>query len=233
MVKFRVVLIILTYILSAGAMFGADRLQLVSLKDDMLPEPQVTAEAVFVGLVRPKVTTVQGTSSETILAALPPENRTNGVCVRVTTADGLYSGVAEYKSAGADTSNMTLMDYVSDEEALATYSENEIAVLVFPCDSALALSTAAVATWRSDDVVELGESVNVLVNSFRADAAFLIVNDTEQVDCQPYKVGERAAFDFSCQLDAKQIESGAHLSLFRIRGASVDPELSLSIVGWE
>lgn len=233
MVKIRVISVILTYILSAAATFGADRLQLVSLKDDMLPEPQVTAEAVFVGLVRPKANSVTGTNSETILAALPPENRANGVCVRVTTADGLYSGVAEYKSSGAGSSNMTLMDYVSEEEALSAYSENEIAVLVFPCDGAMILSTAAVATWRGEDVLELGETVNLLVNSFRADAAFLIVNDSEQVDCLPYKVGERAAFDFSCQLDAKQIETGARLSLFRIRGASIDPELSLSVVGWE
>ena len=51
MVNIRVVATVLTYAVCLTPAVAADRLELVSLEDEILPEPRVTAEAVFVGLV--------------------------------------------------------------------------------------------------------------------------------------------------------------------------------------
>ena len=219
--------------LFAGPALAADRLELLALEDEMLPEPRVTAEAVFVGLVRPRSDNDGEVASETILAALPPNYRSADVCVRVTTEDGRYSGHARYRGVDGGTSAMTLMDYVPEHSELKAYEDAKVAVLTFPCSAAKALSDVAVASWRADEVGDLSPTAQLLVNSFRADAAFLIVNDAEQVDCQPTAGGERAAFDFVCPLQVSKIRGGARVALYRVRGTSFDPEVVINIVGWE
>ncbi|MCK0140524.1 hypothetical protein [Aliiroseovarius sp. F47248L] len=213
--------------------FAADRLVLVNLKDEMLPEPRVTAEAVFVGLVRPTINARDQAGRETILAALPPNARSTDVCVRVTTEDGRYFGNARYSAEAGGDSPMTLMDYVPLRPELRDYEDAEIAVLAFPCSADSALTNVAVASWRADDTDDLGQTVTVLVNSFRADEAFLIVNDANQVTCTPTAGGERAAFDFSCDIDVSEIKGGARIALYRMRGTSIDPEVAINVVGWE
>ncbi|MDE9451676.1 hypothetical protein J3R80_14465 [Aliiroseovarius sp. Z3] len=218
---------------NATCALAADRLVLVDLEDEMLPEPRVTAEAVFVGLVRPTNNTNDPEAGETILAALPPDARSADVCVRVTTEDGRYFGHARYSAEAGGASPMTLMDYVPLRPELRDYQAAEIAVLAFPCSADPALTDVAVASWRADDTDDLGQTVTVLVNSFRADEAFLIVNDAKQVTCVPTAGGERAAFDFSCDIDVSEIKAGARIALYRMRGTSIDPEVAINVVGWE
>lgn len=231
--NFRAIVLSSAIAVCALPVSAADKLKLLDLNDEILSEPRVTAEAVFVGLVRLKRKAETQAPSDTILAALPPADRPAEVCVRVTTEDGLYSGNARYLSGETGESAMTLMDYVSDKQELRDYSDTEVAVLTFPCDTDPALTNVAVATWRANDASALGEVVTVYVNSFRADAAFLVVNDTEQVDCSPREGGARAAFDYSCPLNASQVTGGARVTLYRMRGASIDPAVSINIVGWE
>lgn len=233
MVNSRVIALVLGLGACPLTALAADRLELVALEDEMLPEPQVTAEAVFVGLVRPTHGTSAPVAGETILAALPPSRRPSEVCVRVTTEDGRYSGHARYRAGEAGQSAMTLMDYVPERTELRDYRDSEIAVLTFPCGTGPALTDVAVATWRADAEDDLGQTVQVLVNSFRADAAFLIVNDAKQVDCTPKSGGERAAFDFACPIPVADIKGGARVALYRVRGTSFDPEVAINIVGWE
>ncbi len=233
MVNSKAAVLATGFTLVAGSAFAADKLELLALEDEMLPEPQVTAEAVFVGLVRPRSGDDGAVASETILAAIPPAHRSADVCVRVTTEDGRYSGRARYRGAEGGASAMTLMDYVPEHTELKSYEEADVAVLTFPCSTASKLSDVAVATWRAEDVGELGPTVQLLVNSFRANAAFLIVNDAEQVDCKPTAGGERAAFDFVCPLQVSKIQGGARVALYRVRGASFDPEVVINVVGWE
>ena len=233
MVNFRAIVIGFAIAVCAIPLSAADRLELLDLNDEILSEPRVTAEAVFVGLVRPKSNTDAQAASDTILAALPPGDRPAEVCVRVTTEDGRYSGNARYSSGEAGVSPMTLMDYVSDKKELKDYADTEIAVLTFPCSSGPALKNVAVATWRANETSVLDDIVTVYVNSFRADAAFLIINDAEQVDCVPEAGGEGAAFDYSCPLKTAHVNGGARVTLYRMRGASIDPAVSINIVGWE
>lgn len=233
MVNFRAIVIGSAIAVCAIPLSAADRLELLDLDDEILSEPRVTAEAVFVGLVRQKHEPETQNAADTILAALPPGNRPTEVCVRVTTEDGRYSGNARYRSSEVGVSPMTLMDYVSEKKELGDYSDAEVAVLTFPCSTDPTLTNVAVATWRADDPSALGDVVSIYVNSFRADAAFLIVNDTKQVDCIPRAGGERAAFDYSCPLKTADVNGGARVTLYRIRGASIDPAVSINIVGWE
>lgn len=233
MVNSKVILLACGLAACSTSAWAADRLELVNLEDEMLSEPRVTAEAVFVGLVRPTNNAKDPGGDETILAALPPEARSTGVCVRVTTEDGRYFGIARYSADVEGDSPMTLMDYVPKRPELRDYDDTQIAVLAFPCSPDPALTNVAVASWRANDTDELGQTVTVLVNSFRADEAFLTVNDAKQVTCAPTAGGERAAFDFSCDIDVSEIKSGARIALYRMRGTSIDPEVSINIVGWE
>ncbi|MEX0277384.1 MAG: hypothetical protein AB3N19_07680 [Ruegeria sp.] len=211
---------------------AADQLELVSLDEEMLPEPRVTAEAVFVGLVWPRL---QGTAASTgsILAAIPPEMRVNDVCVRVTTEDGRYSGDARYRDTGVATSAMTILPYASTEGDLSIYADSTVAVMAFECSDSARIAEIAVTSWRSDAAEGLGDTANLLVNSFRADAAFLLIDGATEIECVPVAGGERAVFDFSCPLEIAEIQSGARVSLFRERGASLDPEVAIDIVGWK
>ncbi len=233
MVNSKVILLAFGLANGVTCALATDRLVLVNLEDEMLPEPRVTAEAVFVGLVRPTSADSTQMAEETIIAALPPGKRATDVCVRVTTEDGRYFGQARYRADSTGTSPMTLMDYVPVRTELRDYEASEIAVLAFPCSTDAALTDVAVASWRADNVDDLGQTVSVLVNSFRAEAAFLLINDAKQVDCVPTAGGERAAFDFSCEMDVADIKGGARVALYRMRGTSLDPEVSINIVGWE
>jgi hypothetical protein len=205
---------------------------LVSLEDEMLAEPQVTADAVFVGLVWPRK---EGMPSQVdaILAAFPPELRGEEVCVRVTTEDGLYSGKARYRESGQATSRLTLLPYIPQQAELAEYADQDIAVLAFPCATQSDISTVAVASWGSSTVDELGPEAVLLVNSFRASSAFLIIGDSKQADCVAIEGGQRAAYDFSCPLSISDLKSGTRIALYRTRGTSMDPEVAINVVGWE
>ncbi|WP_299962367.1 hypothetical protein [uncultured Roseobacter sp.] len=232
MINVRVLLHGAALMLATGPVMAADRLELVSLEDKMLAEPRVTAEAVFVGLVWPRREGKQP-AVEVILAAFPPGLRSAEVCVRVTTEDGRYSGNARYRETRVATSSLTLLPYAPEEDDLSSYEDTNIAVLAFPCESSENLTTVAVASWASDSVADLGPEANLLVNSFRATSAFLIVGDTKQVDCISIMAGERAAYDFSCPIPIADIKSGARIALYRTRGTSLDPEVAINIVGWE
>lgn len=218
--------------LCSTPLLAADRLELVSLDDEMLPEPRVTAEAVFVGLVWPRLSSAD-VSTGSILAAIPPKRREEGVCVQVTTEDGRYKGDARYRDTGVATSALTILPYVPTEDDLGAYPDGNIAVMAFPCSDSAQISEVAVTSWQSDAVDGLGDTANLLVNSFRADAAFLLIDGATEVECNPIGVGERAAFDFSCPLRIADIGRGVRVSLFRVRGASLDPEVAINIVGWE
>ena len=232
MVNVRVMALAIGLGLSAAPATAADRLELVSLDDEMLPEPRVTAEAVFVGLIWPRL---QGAKPSTgsILAAIPPEMRINDVCVRVTTEDGRYTGDARYRNTGVATSAMTILPYVSTEDDLSAYADNTVAVIAFQCSDNAQIAELAVTSWRNDTAEGLGNTANLLVNSFRADAAFLLVDGAKEIECVAMAGGERAAFDFSCPLSIADIQGGVRVSLFRVRGASLDPEVSIDIVGWK
>ncbi|MEM6385595.1 MAG: hypothetical protein AAF718_05085 [Pseudomonadota bacterium] len=232
MVNVRLLLAVLGWAFGSGVAISADRLDLVSLEDKMLSEPRVTAEAVFVGLVWPRRED-RAPTEETILAAFPPDLRTGEVCVRITTEDGLYNGNARYKDNGVATSSLTLLPYIPKDGDLSVYEDQNIAVLAFPCEKEASLDEVVVASWGSDELADLGAKANLLVNSFRASTAFLIVGDSNQVDCEPIEGGERAAYDFSCPLSIADIKSGARIALYRTRGTSLDPEVAINIVGWE
>ena len=232
MVNVRVTTLAIGFALCAAPGMAADQLELLSLDEEMLPEPRVTAEAVFVGLVWPRSQDTAA-SAGSILAAIPPDMRVNDVCVRVTTEDGRYNGDARYRDSGVATSAMTILPYVSTKGDLDVYADNAIAVLAFPCNENARIDTVAVTSWRSTAIDGLGETANLLVNSFRADAAFLLVDGFIEVGCLPLADGERAVFDFSCPLRIADIQSGARVSLFREWGVSLDPEVAIDIIGWQ
>lgn len=211
---------------------AADELELLSLDDEILTEPRVTAEAVFVGLVWPRLNEAEAVSG-LILAAIPPAMRGEEICVRVTTEDGRYTGIARYRDKGVATSAMTILPYAPAKAGLGDYSDDSVAVLAFPCSEAARLTDLAVTSWRSNEAGLRGESVNLLINSFRADEAFLVVDNAKEIDCVALDAGERAAFDFSCPLAVSDIRQGARVALFRVRGASMDPEVAINIFGWE
>lgn len=232
MVNLRVAILGVCFALTSVPAFAADELVLLDFDDDLLPEPRVTAEAVFVGLVWPRLNET-AVANETILAAIPQAMREQDVCVRVTTEDGRYTGKARYGNAGAATSSMALLPYGPADIGLGGYPDESIAVLAFSCNEAARFTNVAVTSWRSRDDQLLGDTANLLVNSFRADEAFLLVDGAKEIECIALDAGERAAFDFSCPLAIADIKQGPRISLFRVRGASMDPEVAVNVIGWE
>lgn len=215
---------------------AADEMQFVELIEEVRTEPRVTAEAVLVGLVRAPAPDTARDGAVPILAQMPPEHRADGICVRVTTADGLYSGQGRYADPGGGAEAAALMVYRPEKKQLANYGDADIAVLTFPCDQSGGLGRIAVATWRADGGAATeaapDERADLLVNSFRADEVFVTLDDGNTVACSPQPDGTRAAFDFRCALPVAALQSGPRLSLHRVRGASMDAEVTVRVIGW-
>ncbi len=201
--------------------------------DEVLPAPRVTAEAVIVGLVLQKATAEPGAAARSVLAAIPPAARAGGVCLRVVTSDGLYQGRVAYDPVGPGAEPVALLPYETSTAQVFAYAEPDVAALAFPCAPGGALTRIGVATWAADDAAPLSGTAELLINSFRADQAFVALGDGPQFDCVKLTDGSRAAFDFRCAIPVDLLAEGAALTLFRARGASLDPEITVDVIGWK
>lgn len=201
-----------------------------SVDDVLLDEPRVTAEAVVLGLVRYGAAGGDGTEAE-ILAAVPEGWGEAPVCVKVRTRDGLYSGRASFAPPpGWTGGDLAAMNYTTERRKLFDYPDDAVAVLATPGDCDAPVAELAAATWQAPEGATPEGAAHLLLNSFRADEVYLIVDGTE-VACEPIDQGSRASFDTRCAIDQALLAGGADIVINRLRGGSADLPLTVRAAG--
>lgn len=209
---------------------AADRLVPVDdLAEEYLDEPTVAADSVVVGLMLER--TGAG-DPRSVLAEFPPAERGSRVCLRVRTADGLYTGTGTFSEAAPGSETLASMPYETQHEELFRYPPGDIAVLAYPCPSVSPLRVA-VTSWGAAEADVPAANAMLLVNSFRADRAFAVLPGDKIADCVPTAGGEGASFDFRCQIPLSAIRAGGSLTVFLSRGESLDPPVTFDVIGWE
>lgn len=233
--------------IASGGGVGAAEVALINVEERLVPEAQVSAEAVLVGLVRPWLAKGDSVNAQgSALGAAGDRRRAEitihvpkigprDICVRVVSADGRYTlaGLVAGPDLGADE---VVDGYYDPSYADAfAYSQNQMAVLARPCGAGVPQGPLelTVAAWRGGTAGgEMpAETVDLLVNSFRADRTLLAVEGRgAPVECTPVEDGSRAAFDFRCTLDWDEVSSGAAVTLYRVRGGAMDPPVTAIIL---
>lgn len=232
-------------LLLALATSGAADVVALDMQERLTPEAEVSAEAVFVGLVRPWEARVErgvppreeDAGAAFVVLDVPADLDERGLCVRVVTADGRYSAEERIPSAGIGGDAMIQGRYMPAYDTIFDYEEPEIAILAWACSAEPATDvtplTMTFGTWQGpfDGDVDTDAASYLLVNSFRASSAFVVVDGITQISCQPVPEGARAAFDFRCPLQWETVRNGAEITLFRVRGGAMDPPVTARIAG--
>ena len=209
--------------------WAAERFERIgAVVDNYFNESPVTADAVVTGFVRYATNVSAGPRTTEVLADVPADWAGSEICIKVTTNDGLYSGRGRFASpAKWAASDIAAFAYETDTREIFEYSQSDIAVVAKPGNCDEPLTSLTIASWgaASSELEPLGY---LLLNSFRADAVFLLIGESE-VDCEPIMKGPRASFDFRCPIDIELISGGAEAQIYRLRGQSADPPLLIKL----
>jgi hypothetical protein len=194
-------------------------------------EADVSARAVVIGAVRPwREPAAPRPPLDAITADIPAEWRRDPVCLALVTQDGLY----EYRStlqAPADWDGATpvALEFEPSIALLERYAAGEVALLTGrgDCDAepaALAPASLGLAAAGRAETVEL------LINSFRADEVYLIVGhapDFAVQECRPLAQGSRVAFDHRCPIPVGSFDGPTPVQIMRLRNQSPDPRIEI------
>lgn len=149
------------------------------------------------------------------------------LCVRVITADGLYSGEAHFQlqesmpAAGAMAELQYLMEGDAESTALSEYQAHvrpearDFAALITPGDcSPRPLERVLIGTWEADDAAGPGVGIELLVNGLGATEVRVSGEGIENTGrCVRASSGRRVGFDFNCGLSVLPGASELDLSI--------------------
>jgi len=161
-----------------------------------------------------------GGAGNSIVAQIPASWAGQVVCARMVSSDGRYDGNRPFGVPLDWRGGLAQLDIPTQfGPQLDALDEMELGVSVSMEDCAAAPGEQHMvpAAWGS---TALGAEILVLVNSFRADEAYLYISSQgADIACEPARIEARTAFDMICPLPPKLVEAGGQLDveLNRIR----------------
>lgn len=166
-----------------------------------------------------------GTAGTRLGGYVPEDWSDAKLCARVTSIDGLYEGTAVYTVPTGWTGGIAPFEFPTRYgELLRDAKDDTLAVRVTRdgCDEA-AEGEVSVALWNARDI----GAVDLLVNSFRADAIFLYVGGAATpLRCSAIEQGGRTAFDTKCTVTLDGLSGRVPIELYRVvDGKPAAPDL--------
>lgn len=144
---------------------------------------------------------------------IPADWQSDTVCLRLVSSDALYTASANYDVAQDKAAKTVRLEFESAKQQFwdslaANPSSDSVAALVTlgACDTLGELRPAIPV----EIAAPAGQAtVTVYLNTFRADAAFVVWGD-EELDCEPVQAPVRTAFDMKCTLDLDTMDPASN-----------------------
>lgn len=163
-------------------------------------------------------------NSNVIATRVPAPWAGTTLCARMVSSDGRYEATRSFSVPEGWQGGIATMDFPTrfgTEISALTEMELGVSVTAGSCDEPADEAVMVPAAWNS---AGLGTGAVLLVNSFRADETYILVNALGlDITCEPLSSEKRTAFDAMCPLPASLFESGerVELELNRIRRGSL------------
>ncbi|WIY52338.1 hypothetical protein O9Z70_12830 [Devosia sp. YIM 151766] len=175
------------------------------LRERYAPSADISGSAV-IGLVAARAGPAVPNA---IIASIPAGWAGQDICARMVSSDGRYDATRPFFVPAAWPAGLARLDIPTRFEAQLNALEEValgVAVSLGDCDQANEERQFVPAAWGS---AALGETLLLLVNSFRADEAYLYFPESgADVDCAPAAIEARTAFDMVCPLPAELVAQG-------------------------
>lgn len=158
-----------------------------------------------------------------IVAAIPASWEGQTVCARMVSSDGRYDAYRAFGVPAGWEGGVAELDIPTQHlTQLNALDEMELGVAVSMDDCAEQPETLRIvpAAWGSTG---LGGELRLLINSFRADEAYLYFSSHNlDVDCAPVATEARTAFDMVCPIPSELAGAGTvEAELNRVRRGAV------------
>lgn len=197
----------------------------VTLKSAQLNETLREAAQISGVLVTGVVGTgTPAATSPTLRVHLPQSWAGDEFCVSVLSADGLYESRNTYVASGAWNGGVVSIPYPTRyPRELSELEPGEVGVIARQGTCAARDAGTVVPSYWNEQPADKRGEVLILLNSFRADEAYLFVgtaHDAPVVHCSPLDGITRTAFDMVCpvqipartgdtlELEINRVESG-------------------------
>ncbi|MEM9013356.1 MAG: hypothetical protein AAGE18_19215 [Pseudomonadota bacterium] len=185
----------------------------------------------LIGLVAGNVlaTAAEVAAEAPLIEVNVPSGWQGEVCISMLSADGLYEARNQYTLDAGQTGARVPVAYEGEHDDLLSALEPvEIGVLLAQggCGTGPA-TTYAPAFWRGQGIE--GDQVSLLINSRRAEQAFLFV-DQQPVACRALEHENRTAYDMACVVDAAALGAGPKdVQLWSYRNGQAQPPVPLTV----
>ncbi len=147
-------------------------------------------------------------SGEATLAGLIIPTSAERICLTVLSRDGTYYSRNTFRVPGSGQGAeeiLVLLPYEGTRrrDLLRSFGPGDLAVRATPGDCEQSPSTYLVATRETSF-----ETVDVLINSFGANAVFYRTADGTEADCQEFTEGRRTSYDYRCTIPVAALRKG-------------------------
>lgn len=213
--RFFLISLLLSFTLVTLQSASGDDVPIITLATDDLNEV-VRNSALISGAIVVGVQVHQISEDEpSLVGYIPTDWRGSAVCAQVVSADGLYEGYGHYKVPDEWTSGRARFSFptIYGDFLKATPRDGlGILVLKGKCGSENA-SAKTIALWNASDL----ETVDVVLNSFRADDVFAYVAKQDApIRCSKIGIGGGTAFDTKCRIKTDSLSGQTQIDIYRV-----------------
>nr|WP_309503808.1 hypothetical protein [uncultured Roseovarius sp.] len=151
-----------------------------------------------------------------LMGYIPQAWKGSTICAQVVSVDGRYEAYGPYLVPDDWPGGTTPLEFPTKyQDQLRALPADGVGALVSQGDCGGQQGASTVALWNSTSL----ETIDVMVNSFRADDVFAYIADRPQpVRCQKINTESRIAFDSKCSIDARDIHGATKIGIYRITG---------------
>ena len=163
-------------------------------------------------------------------ARVPASWAGKSFCVHVVSIDGRYEASQEYAVPGNWQGGVAELAFPTRyREFLNARQPNELGarIALGTCVSLKSETDFAAAGWNMS-TGGLG-AISLLINSFRADETYLVLDDGTEVDCVEIDGPHRTAFDTKCTIKPVPDAQSMSIELDRIKNGGYMPSAQLTI----
>ncbi|MCB1389207.1 MAG: hypothetical protein KDK12_08750 [Rhodobacteraceae bacterium] len=143
--------------------------------------------------------------------AAPADWAGERICLRLISSNGRYEARARYDVPADHAGGVLGLQFpTTHARFLAELSGDGLAVLATRNGCDAPDPEFAIAVWNRG----VGP-VRLLLNSFRADEVFVLIDGGGQASCAPLTIETRSAYDTGCDLDLQAVHGLALVSVYR------------------
>lgn len=159
---------------------------------------------------------------------LPAEWAGGKVCLMAMLINGFYEATGSYSIPTDWSGGVAILPFPSQHQAMLGARIGDglsLRVSRAACDAAFSGEMSLALANR-----RLADSVSVMINSFRADAAYLYVGAGETpVLCEPIELPARTAFDMRCTVPLAGLSGSVPIEVFRVVERKVAPPTAFTL----